>query len=279
MTATDDDQEREELAHIPWSMLADELDGGRSRTMAALALAVIAVVVVGVVGVRALRSTPGTVVDISAETPVAVADVPPSTVAAAALPIEAPPAPESAPPGPSLYAEADLMAVAPEQEQRRAAAGAEWFVVDSFTVDDVAADEPAMWVEWARATEVVPTGPSTYDVAVVFSTLGRNGAGVYSRAGLRAVRIRMAITPEGVAIPEDLPEPVRLDAPPDFSPPPAGDAEVPDEVAAAAVEAATFFGSAAEVVAASTTADGWRVVLSIPDPSGIALSLVVYVAG
>lgn len=276
MTDFEEDQEREEVAHIPWSMLADELDGGRSRTMISLALALVAVVVVGVVGIRAFRRTPGTVVDLASEAPVASA-APTSTLPAAASPAD--PAAPVEPPEPALYAEADLMAVAPEQEQRLAAVGAEWFVVDSFTVDDVAPEQPAMWVEWARATEVVPTGPSAYDIVVAFSTLGRDRAGGYARAGLRAVRIRMTVTADGLATPEDLPEPVIFDVPVALSPPPPGDAEVPDEVAAAAMDAAAGFGSEAEVVAASTTADGWRVVLSILDPSGIELPLVVHVDG
>ena len=271
----EDDRNQEELAHIPWSMLADELDGGRSRTMVALALAVVAAIVVGIVGVRALRRTPGTVVDLSSEPPVAAAASPASTLPAAEVPTEVP----AAPSGSALYAEADLMAVAPEQEQRQAAASAEWFVVDNFTVDDVAPDEPAMWVEWARATEVIPTGPSAYDVTIVFSTLGRDGAGVYARAGLRAVRIPMAVTPDGVAVPQDLPEPLPFDPTPSFSPLPAGDSAVPGEVAAAAVDAAAGFGSQPEVVGGSRTGDGWRVVLSVVDPSGIELPLVVHVDG
>jgi hypothetical protein len=278
MTDVEGDQDHEELAHIPWSMLADELDGGRSRTMVALVLAVIAAVVVGVVGVRALRRTPGTVVDLSSEPPVTAAASPSPPVPATLPPAETPAAPAE-PDGPALYAEADLMAVAPEQDQRRAAAGAEWFVVDSFTIDDVAQDEPAMWVEWARATEVVSTGPSTYDVVVVFSTLGRDAAGAYVRAGLRAVRVQVAITPDGLAVPEDYPEPLPLASPPVLSPPPPGDAAVPDEVVAAATDAAAGFGSAPEVIAGSPTEDGWRVVLSVVDPSGIELRLVVHVDG
>lgn len=279
MTLPPEERDDEELEHIPWSMLAGELDTGRSRTMVSLVIAVVAVVVVVFVGMRTLRRTTGTVVEIPS--------APPASTVAAPAPALEPGAPASPAPSdtlspdvaaPSLYAEADLMAVAPEQEQRLAATHAEWLVTDYFTVDDVAAGEPALWVEWARTTEVVPVGPATYDVAVMFSTLARDAGGVYSRAGPRAVRIPIELAPDGpVAL--DLPTPFAAPARAELTPPPIGNAQIPDEIGSAATEAATVFGVAATVDGGSVTDNGWRVVVTVEDATGLRFPLVVHVGG
>jgi len=286
MTTPLDDGEREELEHIPWSMLASELDGGRSRTRVSLAIAVIAVVVVGVVAVRTVRRGEGTVIAVpgaATATTVTAASMPDGAAAATEPPVSAPqsapasaPAPAATLPPPALYTEADLMAVAPEQEQRRAAATAEWFVTEYFTVDQVDDDEPAMWVEWARAVEVGAVAPGRYDVVVLFSTLGRGLDGEYRRAGPRAVRIPVEVTVDG-AVPIDLPAPLPVAVDPVFTPPPMGDDAVPEQVAVAAVAAAATFGTEAEVSGGTAGVDGWRIVVSVADPSGLRFPLVVTV--
>jgi hypothetical protein len=111
------------------------------------------------------------------------------------------------------------------------------------------------------------------------NTLGRGSGGAYSRAGPRAVRVAIETSAAGVAVPVDLPAPVPLDASTVPDPPAAAGDPVPDDIASAAVEAAASFGSDAEVTGGAAVADGWRVMVSVADPTGIRFPLVVHVDG
>ena len=141
------EMEPEEYEQIPWSSLLSEQDDPR-RKMMYTAAAVIRAVVVGVVGVRAISGpATGTIVPLP---PAGVIDVTPDIAAPAPTTGDAPlvippdlPEAEAIVPGTAdtpldLLSEADLMAVLPNQEMRAAAARAEWFVADFFTVDGAA---------------------------------------------------------------------------------------------------------------------------------------------
>jgi len=275
------DREHEELEHIPWSMLAKELNNGRSQTKVVFGLVLILVAVVVFVGVRSLRQTAGTVIEVPGDRSDPEVTAPATTnlltppVAAASAATTT-----TTPVSAALYSEADLMAVAPEREQALAAARAEWLVMDHFTVGDAAGEAPAaLWVEWARTIGVTATGPAQYQVAVVFSTLVRTETEAFGRMGLRAVEVPIRIDADGDATPTDLPSPLALsgwDAP---EPPVVDAAEVPEPVAAAAIEMGEAIGSDVQVVGGSLRAGGWRVTIAVAEPGWPPIELVVDVPG
>ena len=58
------EHEHEEVEQIPWAMLADQLEGGRRRSLGMLAFAVAGAVIVAVVALNVLRRPSGTTVEI-----------------------------------------------------------------------------------------------------------------------------------------------------------------------------------------------------------------------
>lgn len=229
--------EPDEYEHIPWSALVTEHRDRRSRILY-LAAAVIAAVVVGIVGARILASgSSGTVVTVPAESVAEAGDGPViggsetdgqgTTVA----PVESTPAAGATTPA-DLLAEADLMAVLPEEEQRAAAAWAEIAITDFFTVDGAesagyaflpltrgiaGSDLPhgrapgVAFVEWARALEVVPTTGGVYEVTVAFSQIIEVGS-FFEREPVRAVVIPISLDGDGTPRLEGLPAPAALPA-------------------------------------------------------------------
>lgn len=260
-------------------MLAGELDRGRSQTFVVFGVVLVLVAVVVFVGVRSLRRAPGTVVEVAGDS--SHAEVAPSLPDPAPLPA-APTAEEAATTtslSPALYSEADLMAVAPEQEQRWVAARAEWFVTEHFTIDREGESGSATWVEWARTAEVRPAGPGRYDVVVVFSSLAQSAAGDFHRTGLRAVQVPVEVGAEGTVVVADLPQPAVIEGWETFDPPGGGDGDVPPDIATAAIEMGKSIGPEVVVVGGSPGGAGWRVVIEISDPPGPAVPLVVDVPG
>ena len=280
------EHEHEEVEQIPWAMLADQLEGGRRRSLGMLALAVAAAVIVAVVALNVLRRPSGTTVEIVPGTTEVAA-------AAAAPTLPEPPADASpadaaateptptALPAPGLYSEADLMAVAPEHDLRLVAARAEWFVSDYFTV--LGADDPVdgladavprpsaddvgcSCVEWVRTMTVTPLGPDEYEAAVLYRTLRRDDAGDLVRTPVRAVSLRIVVDPEGGLGVAGLPRPVAV--PPlaatsvELVTPPAG-------VAAAALTEVAGLGTEPEVIGGVAGEVSWRVVVVLTDVSGI----------
>ncbi len=281
------DREHEETERIPWSMLAGELDRTRPRWFLQAAGVVVVVVVVVAVAMRARGASSGTVVDLAPLTTEEAAPVP--TVADSSdLTRAAAPAPSASPDASieaSLYSEADLMAVVPEEDLRLAAARAEWFTVDFFGGLDagLASGLPAVqraggysWVEWARAARVATVGASRYHVTVVFRTLTEAGDGGFRRLPIRAVIVPVDVDAAGLAVVADLPRPAEVPVASGVDEaPPVG--PVPEDVAAAALYRAGLFGDDAEIVGGSRTSAGWRVVVLAGDASGMRWPLAIEV--
>ena len=286
------DLDTETYETIPWSHLAPARTPLLTRVGAALTAVVVTAVLTFVL-VSVLRDEPaGVVVTIPgaamSDGPAAESPQPPvsTTMAPAAIAT-----PEPA----TLFTEADLMAVIPEEEQRLAVAYAEWFLTDYFTVDgDALAAERlramlpvgmdvvlphdgatgVSYVEWASAIAVRPDGPGRYSVDVAFQTLAGAGDGTLVRQPARAARIPILVTEAGLVSVGDLPEPIAVPATAaDFVAPPSDDP--PPEVGAAAVEAASTFGAAGELIDAGIDASGWRVVIAVRDSSGISFPFAV----
>jgi hypothetical protein len=233
------------------------------------------------------------------ETMPAAEQVPPSTNSAAAVTSAA----ESELPTPSEAAtaplsEADLMAVLPEEETRAAAAVAEWFVIDFFTVDggagsrervaavvpDLAADvlphertDDLSYVEWARSLRVEPSGLRSYDVTVGYGSVASRDGGAITRRPVKAVAVTVRFTDRGASEIVGLPRPqaTELPATADIPVEPA-----PDSVVAAAVAEAAAFGDEPEAIGAYRIAGRWQVVVLLQDPaSGVSWPLAFEVDG
>lgn len=191
--------EEEHYESVPWSALT-----AAARQPPWLVYVIAGAVVALVVGMVAARSRP--------------AASPPSTVTT--LPAVA----ETTVP----LSEADLWAGLVDHS-RVAVMRAEWFVTDYFTVDGLesrAADladplggdapappETISYVEWARAWEVQQVSDSEYHVKVAVRLLTDSGDG-FERSPVRAVGVRVRVSPDGGTRVLDIPEPLVLPDPP-----------------------------------------------------------------
>jgi hypothetical protein len=295
------DRETEEVERIPWAMLAEDIEGPRRRWILQAAGMVVVAIVAGVIATQVIRRPSGTIVDLTPAA-LAAADTAPSDPILPGAATAGEPATSDA--GASmadadvvaaplaeaqLYSEADLMAVLPEQPSLSAAARAEWFVVDFFGATGAGAvpglpsglPDPEVgdgysWVEWAKAIEAAPRPGGGFDVTVAFRTLTGSADEGYRKLPVRAVVVPVTIGEEGTAVVVDLPTPVEI---PDAEAATAPELEesLPEEVAAAAGEAAMLFGELETVVGGSAAASGWRVVVMVGDGSGIRWPLVVNV--
>jgi hypothetical protein len=288
------EHEHEEVEQIPWPMLAEQLDEGRRRSIATIALAAVAALVAGLVAVNVLRRPSGTTVDLVPATTEVVAEAveeqaPDGEPAGVAEPTPADVDTAIVQPAPTLYSEADLMAVLPEGDQLLVAARAEWFIADFFTVlgpDDAVAGLPSglprpvaeeggySWVEWVRAARVVPVSADQFEVTVLFRTLRRDLDGALVRSPIAAVVVPVSLDLEGalgiggLPRPADLPqEAAALPRPPLTMP--------PDDVAAVAVAAVAGFGEAPAVEGGVLGAVGWRVVITVTGEAGVRWPLEV----
>lgn len=284
---------------MPWATLADEIDKGRNRTMALTVIAAIAVGILAFLVVRSIRQPPGTVIEVPTTGAVtAPAGGSPGPMAATTL---APPAaavtPSSTsstsppPAGPAVYSEADLLAGAPDVDQRLAEVRAEWFVSEYFSTGGIGEgllaggitertipDGAYSWVEWARAVTVETVGGGRYDVTVVFRTIAGDGERPVAATPVRAVSVPVQVGEAGASGVVDLPSPVAVPGLVPTEPPPAL-VDVPEAVSAAAREQAVLAGGTAVVVGGTQAEGGWRVVVAVTDRSGASFPVVVPVGG
>lgn len=292
--------EFEELEHIPWSALAAKTSSPLIRPAAIAVAVVVAVVLVGGLTMRVgssdsshpTTSAPG-LVPVTADT----IEGPVAAVASDELG-GLPESSETAVPvlDAGIYSEADLMAIAVDDESRLAAMRAEWFVQDYFTVDGdqeiptalagltesaVALPHTApagsSYVEWARTLAIASPIPSEYVVEVAFRTVFSPRGEAFARGPVRAVGVTVTVAADGAMTIEGLPAPAPL---PDLAW--AADtsgvaATAPDDVVAAAVDSAEAFGVDPVVVDTKRDGSEWHVVLEVGDQSGnrwpIAVSL------
>lgn len=285
---------------MPWAMLADELDRGKNRTLALTVIAAVAVGILAFMMVRSIRQPPGTMVEVppavesaAATTttavsmaPMTVTTVVPSVAGSADITVSPPAA------GPVLYSEEDLKAGVPDIDVRMAVVTAEWFVSEYFSTGEVSEglvpegspprdvpDGAYAWVEWARAVAVDGIGAGRYEVTVVFRAMVGDAAQPIAAAPPRAVLVPVVIDDTGASAVIDLPSPLPLPSLAEVDAPPEADEEVPEAVAAAAVEQSASFGEVAEVVGGAQLDGGWRVVVTVTDGSGASYPLAVFVSG
>jgi hypothetical protein len=190
----------------------------------------------------------------------------------------------------TVWSEADLMAVHPDDLRAEAAAIAEWFVADYFTADGsggledqlrsmlpseapLPVHEPGYrsFVEWVRSVSATEASPGQYLVQVVVRTLGAVESSSYRRLPLRAVEVNVQWTDQGWSI-ADLPSPIDLPALAVTSAWP--EQEIPEQVAAEAVRVG---GEGATVLGGGRSGERWRVVVETVDPAGGRWPMVLWV--
>ena len=269
------DADTEDYEEIPWSHLVEEL--GRPGHNVPLLVA----------GVLVVGALAGFLVSrlLSPGEPVAP-DAIPSTTAAATVSVTPPDgtsaAATTAPPttlsAEVLFSEADLMAVAGDHEVTTAAARAEWFVRDYFTLD--ATGEPpeqltdvltamgvgrpegtTSYVEWARSQIVEATSPGTYDVTVVFQMLVAEEQ-TFVRHPARAVRVTVAVDASLASAVTGLPRPVPLDTA-QAAAVPGPDATPPPHVLEEATLRALRFGSSPTLLRSWLDRGTWHIVMGV----------------
>ncbi len=279
--------EREEYEHVPWSELTADKAPDR-RWLAYLAAAALVAGALGLVAVRTLWPGSPAAAPVSVET-TAPSPPPPDPAATA----ESLPAPSPLDPaGPVLYSEADLLAAPAAATGAEAAVmKAEWFVADYFTSDgdgrgslDVrtalpgdadlprlphdGAPGPISYVEWARAFRVSDVGDGLHRVGVAFRTVAGAAGEPLARQPVRAVEVVVRTSPGGVAV-VDLPAPATLPLDVGYPAwPAAAAAELPASVTAAALQDAEVWGEDPEIAGGTGAPGGWRVVVTVVDPSG-----------
>jgi hypothetical protein len=197
--------ERDEVFdRIPWETLEK---GGRDRQW--LAYAVAAAVVLGAIAYSITRSQ--AVAPVTGSVSVA-STVPATTVTPATS------APPSAVTGPIVVAEADLYAVDSERLIDTAIGHAEWFAVEYISVDGSEEsrrvltalmpsgiplpdppEDTQVFVDWAGATSVTQTGPTTFDVEVVVRSLLAGEDGVFVRQPPVQVGVVIEVGEDGLA--------------------------------------------------------------------------------
>ncbi len=278
----------EEIEQIPWSALAAKAPDPLSRIPYAVAAAV-AVIVLGVVISRVIgggeEPTMVTlpVTEEQAVVPVAAETAPIESAAAAPVTTAAP------------LSEADLMAVAIDDESLLAAMYAEWFVSDYFTVDGdgvvserlveqlgevvIPHQSPAglSYVEWVRAFAVDTQRSGRYMVDVAYQALTSATEGRYSRSPIRAVAITLDIDVDGTVTLVDLPAPAELPSRKAMAGSTAVPVDPPHEVAARALQLATSAGTDPVVGQASRDGTRWRVVVEVGDGSGNRWPMVAWI--
>jgi hypothetical protein len=284
-----DEELPQEYEQIPWSHLVP-VQKDRSMQLALLVVVIVAALLAIVLFLRrspeatpvAAPSPPSSVV-VNPEQPTAVLSPTPPE----------PSAVESAVPQPQIYSEADLMAALPPRPELEAIARAEWFVTDFFTVDGdrsladaVAATLPdavalpmsdgqaISYVEWARAVAVSDNLDGSYEVTVWFRTLVGTAESGFSRTGVRAVAVRLVTDELGRLAIADIPI-ARSVEPPGIAPAWPTAASASPEVVAAAAADASVFGSDPELQTAGEDEDGWRLVFSVGDASGLRFPIAV----
>lgn len=176
--------------------------------------------------------------------------------------------------------EADLLAVEPEALHGLAAAGAEWFLRDYYTIDQSTGDETGdqrSFVEGIEILSVESLDGRRFAVKAVVHRLSANG-GNYVREKPAGAEIVILID-EGSITVVDLPTPISipdLETPvPNYDPEP-----LPAPILEAAVEVMEPWGTVQrDSVSGARVGDTWRVTGSVLDRSGIAWSTVAWLTG
>ena len=213
----------EHLESVPWSTLLDA-EGPRQSRLIYLAAGAVVVFAIAAVVTKAVW-TPR-VAEPAGTSPI-ITTTPLATDAA------------TAPPATSLFSEADLMASLDAEAHRGAAAFAEWFVHDFFTLDgdhqtleDVLAALPpgvpgeqlphgrtdgTSYVEWAATSQVAALGPGRFEVTVLFRTIVAEEGADFRRLPVRAVSVAMDMSADGGFRLTDLPAVTATPARPDVA--------------------------------------------------------------
>lgn len=189
-----------------------------------------------------------------------------------------PPAPSTVP-SPVVVTEADLFAVDPERLIERAAAHAEWFAVEYFSVDGSEESQRTLqallptgvplpqapsgvqvFVDWARAQTVSEVAPLEFEVEVLVRSLLSGPDGVFQRHPPRTALLQIAFGPEGEPRVISPPVVMRTALPTAHS---MGLVSPPSEII-------SQFSAVGEVVGAVQLPDGrWKVVVMTPGPDGV----------
>ena len=282
----------QEYEHIPWSQLVP-VQKDRSMQLAALVVVIAAALLAVVLLARRSPEVAPVALPVTATTtnPAVVAgeSAPVPTVAVAAT------APVPTLAGPQIYSEADLMAALPPQPELAAIARAEWFVTDFFTVDgdralaeavtaalpdavELPASDGSLisYVEWARAVAVADHLDGTFDVTVWFRTLVGSPAGGFARTAVRAVDVHLVTDESGRLAVADLPRAARVE-PLGLAPSWPVGATPPPQTVARAADSLDQIGETPELLDAGRDEDGWRLVFSVGDASGMRFPITVRV--
>ncbi|MCP3973502.1 MAG: hypothetical protein GY720_03300 [bacterium] len=284
----------QEYEEIPWSHLIP-VQKDRSLQLALLVV-VIAAALLAIMFL--VRRSPGAPVAVPAEQPAVSESVVVATTLATAGPVE--PEMTMAPvvAAPQIYSEADLMAALPPPgSDMEAVARAEWFVTDYFTVDGdpslsdgIAAALPdavslpqsdgsvISYVEWARAVGVATNPDGEFTVTVWFRTLAGNSESGFDRGPVRAVDVRLVTDAMGRLAIADLPVAGKV-ASVGIAPQWPLAAEAPPDIVVAAANDAAHLGSDPQLQSAGADDEGWRLVFSVGDASGLRFPIVVRVTG
>lgn len=272
----------ERLEQIPWAELAKTSTFAQNRIVFLAAGAVF----LAAVGFFAGRLLTG------AAAP-AVVSVPPVSSTMVTEPVVAMTAATTLP-VPQVYAEADLMALAPGRQEQLAEVTAETFVRSYFSTAGIPGSSLAVtaalppggaipegsggvtYVEWAQAFRVDPLGGDLYRIGVVFGMLSGPDVSTLNRLDAQAVDVVVEVDGENSAI-VDLPLPAEPPGRTVADPWPEPASEVPADIAAAAVEQAARWGSDPRVVEAASSSNGWRVVVLVADSGGNRWPLAVWV--
>ena len=266
--------ERDEVyERIPWETL--EPRGGDRQWMI---YAVCGAVVLGALAYSFVLNRP--IAQPSSETGSVVSSVP----ATSAVPAAA--APPSTTASPVVVAEADLFAIDPERIIQSAATHAEWLAVEYVSSDGgeegtlaallpvgvplpITPEGTQVYVDWAGIRSVSQTGPSSFQVDVLVSSLvAREGAGFVRQPAI-LVGVPVEVDPEGGVRATSVPSISEVSLTPAAE---IGLLEVPPEVVAALPEGG-------EVVGGRQTSDGWEVVVMLPGGDGVSRPVSVEVGG
>ncbi len=219
--------------HIPWEQLTIQPPKDRRMLWYGIAAGVLVVGLLAVVISRLGSSGEMQPVMPAAAPAAAVAQPAPPPAAPdplAVAPAAAPaPVPVAAPLAErSLLSEADLMASGGDVSLRSAAAGAEWFVLEFFTLDPsepwlervtaasgmsipaAAApvppgEETVSYVEWTRARSVEQIGADRFRVSVLMRRMVARDGLVYRRLPAEEAVVEMTLEPDGAARAASLP--------------------------------------------------------------------------
>ena len=224
--------------HIPWEQLTIQPPKDRRMLWYGIAGGVLVVGLLAVVISRLGPSSGETQQVLPATAPVAAVAQPAApTAALPAVPDPLAPAPAAAPaPAPvaaplaerSLLSEADLMASGGDVSLRAAAAAAEWFVLEFFTLDPsepwlqrvtaasgmsipaAAApvppgEETVSYVEWTRARSVEQIGADRFRASVLMRRMVAPDGAVYRRLPAEEAVVEITLEPDGAARAASLP--------------------------------------------------------------------------